>query len=415
MVQNKPSNTSFLSPENTSAILSRSHIFSPQYNDENSEQMVMHSPESKRQRFAIPSLAINEASYEEEVSASEKSHTPQQQQQDNDMTLQESSPPPVNPKAIKAMKHPTSIPRPPKQVIKSFFTSALASKSPRVRLLDDEMNDNCVKFETITTATTSISDQRYLAPAGILSFDQVLLPAIGLMEEKLLKKVQAKVQRDSPEYKKAVEKSRMLVRKSVLAAIQAVEESRKQLYLQQEQTRKDLAIKKRIAREAKTLIQEQARKRKQTEMEAQRKVRAAERKKQLELEFPKNKALKEEVISLTLAITRLEKEETRWTKIEESMIRREQQMTSDEDESEQVVTIRVEKDPLQEQTEQTMQEIIISSTRIHQGLVGIQKISQEAERLQKELYNVYNKDHMFHGYQGIQNKAGLIRFLSQDD
>eukprot|EP00526_Cylindrotheca_closterium_P011504 CAMPEP_0113643682 /NCGR_PEP_ID=MMETSP0017_2-20120614/22978_1 /TAXON_ID=2856 /ORGANISM="Cylindrotheca closterium" /LENGTH=496 /DNA_ID=CAMNT_0000555229 /DNA_START=47 /DNA_END=1537 /DNA_ORIENTATION=- /assembly_acc=CAM_ASM_000147 len=418
----KPSNTSFLSPENTTT-RNKTTLFSPQLNDENSKQMVLDTPpDAKRQRYggSVPPLAINETTHEEESPGSEESSKQRvEEETDVNTSIRQPSPKPINPKAVKAMQHPKSVPRPPKQVIKSFFTSALASKNPRVTLSDDLMNDNSVKFETITTATTSISDQRYLAPAGILSFDQVLLPAIGLMEEKMLKKIQSKVQRDAPEYKKAIEQSRLLVRKSILAAIKAVEESRKQLYLQQEQTRKDRTIKRVIAREARAVLKAQERKRQESEMEEQRKVRAAERKKQLQNHFPRNQALRGEVVNLTFNITKLEKEEKRWIQAEKSLIQHEQEKASLDGEqtaavSPEVVTIRVEKDPLQEQTENTMQDIVLSSTRIQQGLSAVQKILHESETVQKELYDAYQKDHMFHGYQGIQNKAGMIRFLSQE-
>ncbi|KAL3929147.1 MAG: hypothetical protein SGBAC_012341 [Bacillariaceae sp.] len=418
----KSSNASFLSPNKTTT-RNKNSFYSPQFNDENSQKMdVLDTPpDAKRQRVAIPSLAIKEASYGEESSGNEGSRKPQVEEESRmETSVREPSSKPINPKAVKAMKHPESIPRPPKQVIKSFFTTALASKNPRVKLSGDQTNDNSVKFESITTATTSISDQRYLAPAGILSFDEVLLPAIGLMEEKMLKKIQSKVQRDAPEYKKAVEQSRLLVRKSILAAKKAVEECRKQLYLQQEQTRKDLAIKRTIAREARAVRMAQERKRHESKMKEQRKVQAAERKKQLQNQLPRNQALRSEVVNLTLNISKLEKEEKRWIQAEKSLIQHEQEKTSlDVEQSEavspKVVTIRVEKDLLQEQTENLMQDIALSSTRIQQGLSVVQNILQESETVQKELYDTYHKDHMFHGYQGIHNKkAGLIRFLSQE-
>ena len=71
------------------------------------------------------------------------------------------------------------------------------------------------------------------------------------------------------------------------------------------------------------------------------------------------------------------------------------------------------KNPLQIETEEKVKDIVLASTRIQKGLGMVLKILDDSAVAQKELYDKYKRDHLFHGYQAVDNPGGLIRFLSQ--
>ena len=118
---------------------------------------------------------------------------------------------------------------------------------------------------------------------------------------------------------------------------------------------------------------------------------------------------------LTSSITQLEKEERLWLQADKALMR--SQELNNSDDSEQLtkeVVVQAQKDPLQRVTENSMQDIMIASTRIQQSLSLVRDVIEESEQVRKELYQKYRKDHQFHGYQGAKNAAVLIRFLSQE-
>ena len=298
--------------------------------------------------------------------------------------------------AARIVQHPVNVPVPSEASIKALFEAALQTYGSN--------SDN------ICT-----SDQEYLRPAGILSLEQVLLPAIALEEEKALKKVQSKVQRDVPQYRSAMEQTRRLVRQSILAAMQAVSESRTIRCQKQEERREQDAKERRIERQARALIKAQEHERYMELREKERQEKAAKVKQMLKKKLPKNQELWKEVIVLTSSITQLEKEERLWLQADKALMR--SQELNDSDDSEQLtkeVVVQAQKDPLQRVTENSMQDIVIASTRIQQSLSLVRDVIEESEQVRKELYQKYRKDHQFHGYQGAKNAAGLIRFLSQE-
>jgi hypothetical protein len=126
-----------------------------------------------------------------------------------------------------------------------------------------------------------------------------------------------------------------------------------------------------------------------------------------------------EVVVLTSSLTQLEKEERMWIQAEQDFLMIVQDKSSSSvpqsDEEDAIVTIQAPKDPLQDQTEQTLQDIVLASTRIQQGLGMVLEILEESEQVRLDLYQKYRKDHQFHGYQGVRNPRGLIRFLSQEE
>lgn len=291
---------------------------------------------------------------------------------------------------VEVMNHPSKVPCPPKGSITTLFEAAMLSK------------DAC-----------TTSDQEYLAPAGILSLEQVLLPAIAIEEERILKKLQATVQRDAPEYRRIVEQTRLLVRQSVAAAIQAVAESRAKRCQRQQKRRAQLVKQRNVEREAKSMAKAQERERLLVEKQKLREANAFEKKRTMQRQYPRNQELWKEVMLLTASITQLEKEERMWISAEQGLIQSQEEDTVMA-EPDECLIVTATKDELQQETENSMKDIIVAATRIQQGLKIVQDIVQESDRVRKELYQTYKNDHQFHGYQGASNPAGLIRFLSQD-
>ena len=301
--------------------------------------------------------------------------------------------------ASRVVQHPTKVPVPSEASIKVLFDAALQTYG-------SSNSDICT------------SDQEYLKPAGILSLEQVLLPAIALEEEKALKRVQSKVQRDVPHYRSTMEQTRRLVRQSMVAAMQAVSESRTMRCQKQQEWREHQAKHRRLEREARALAKEQEQERAIELRRQERLEQAAKERQMLKKQLPKNQELWKEVIVLTSSITQLEKEERLWIQAEQALIQSQQSVGTVEDgadeEGTKEIVVQAEINSLQRDTENSMQDIMIASTRIQQSLKLVRDVILESEEVRKDLYQKYRKDHQFHGYQGAKNPAGLIRFLSQE-
>jgi hypothetical protein len=279
------------------------------------------------------------------------------------------------------------------------------------------------------------NDQLYLKPAGVLSFDQILLPALGLEEENALKKVQAKIQRDSPEYKFVMENCRRLIRESIRGATSAVQSSRTERIEHQQERRRQQLIEIQQARKTRQRMREEEKDRQRTEQLRKKEILQAEKKRYLARECPRNQELWKEIVFLTSSVAQLEREERMWFQIEQDVIQlvgksnvlgigKENQEQSKENLDQQynknvsssssnVVLIEAKKDPLQIETEEKVKDIVLASTRIQKGLGMVLELIEDSEVVRKELYEKYRKDHVFRGYQAVDNPRSMIRFLSQ--
>lgn len=265
-----------------------------------------------------------------------------------------------------------------------------------------------------------LNDQKYLKLAGVLSFEQVLLPALALEEEQAVKRLQAKIQRDAPEYKVVVENCRRLIRRSVAKAMVAVQGARQERIQQQQDRRREEAMAMQAAkRDRQKALQEEQEMRAQ-EDERQKQDRLAQRKVQLARQYPRNQDFWKEVVFLTSSMAQLEKEERMWMQterdlqmLEQSNIYSEGGKENQTGPSSNVQRIVPPKDHLHVQTEQKMRDIVLASSRIQKGLVQVLQLLEDSESARKELYNKYYQDHYFHGYTAVDNPKGMIRFLSQ--
>lgn len=310
------------------------------------------------------------------------------------------------------------------------------SKSMLKALLEQVLNNNndsnCGTTATTTTCGEEAleNDQAHLQPAGILSLEQVLLPAVALQEETALKRVQAKIQRDAPAYKSTIEDSRRLIRTSIRKAIEAVQVSRQQRLEQQVVRRQETAELARQERLKKQ--QERARLRQLDADQRRQEVQQARERRFTALKRQRNKSLYQEIFVLHRSMTRLEKEQRMWKQAQEQQEEWKQKMQSndvpvvpcdsgapaaggstEEQESSDSSTNKVQ--VLRDRTETTMHDMVLASKRIQQGLAQVLTILKDSEQTRQQLYKDYHRNHHFEGYQGVRNPRGLIRFLSQED
>mmetsp|Transcript_4834 Transcript_4834/g.11539 ORF Transcript_4834/g.11539 Transcript_4834/m.11539 type:complete len:354 (+) Transcript_4834:100-1161(+) len=305
---------------------------------------------------------------------------------------------------LPVVAYPASIPVPSKRVIQELYKASVEEGC-------EESNENN------SDEKKHYNDQKHLAPAGVLSFQNILLPAIGLQEEKAVKQVQSKVQRDAPEYKFVMENCRRLVRQSIQSAMDEVQSSRSIRYRRQQILKEGQRAEAKLARE----LQERRRKEEQERLAEARAFKKEtlriEKRRNLARDHPRNQSLWKEIVFLTSSLSRLEQEFCMLVDVEVDMRRLDEDLEKRSDEntssSSDAILVQAKKNPLQTETEEKTKEMILTSTRIQKGLEMILKLAAESETARKELYCKYKKDHVFRGYQSVKNPKSMIRFLSQ--
>ena len=272
--------------------------------------------------------------------------------------------------------------------------------------------------------TSGNGDQKSLTDAGVLSLEEVLLPAVAYQEDQALRQLQAKAQRDGPPQAVAcIETCRKAVFDCIRQARVAVAQNRQEHRRPAEQQREQQWAQDKQRREQ--AKQEQAQ-RAAVQQEQERDLRRQKRKNELVKKFPRNQEMWREVVYLMTEMSKLQKEERLWKEAKEKLLKereeeiaaREQQKLQEEQDNKDVA---VDKELEQQQeapqdmqkVEQTVQDITLSTVRIQQALGIVSNIAKESDQVRKELYRRYRKDHQFHGYQGVKDPKGLLRALSQ--
>lgn len=240
------------------------------------------------------------------------------------------------------------------------------------------------------------TDQQVLTPAGVLSFQHVLLPAVGFRENQALKKWQGKIQRDIPEQKNQVVFCRKFVWDCISAACSAVERSRLQR-AEKDAVREEQWAKEKVANE----IAQQER----------HKTEAIKK-------HPKNQAMWREVVYLMTEISKLQKEARSLTEAKEALTQRRAEMEAaieQQHKREPKSPVVEELGPSQElqQVQEAMEEIVLSSNRMKLALEQVNGLVSESEKVRNDLYERFRRDYQFYGYEGIHDTKGLLRSLSQ--
>lgn len=293
------------------------------------------------------------------------------------------------------VEYPTEVGIPSKSTIKALYENAIEDKDSYQSQLDEH-------------------------GSGLLSLEEVLIPAVVMKEVEALKRVQAKVQRDAPQHVRALETCRRALYASAVCAIGKAREAR--FERQREQAERD-AIReeeRRQASEKRRTQKEAARQHRHEEREAARLAEKERRKRELTKKLPKNIELWREVAMFMTELTKLEKEERLWKETEENLKTREDVLSVREQEKHHVQedevdeTAAQQKDALEIQVEHAVEDITLSSLRIQQALRFVSELVLHSQVAQKELYDKYTKDHQFHGYRGVKNPKALIRALATD-
>lgn len=267
--------------------------------------------------------------------------------------------------------------------------------------------------------TNDQSDQSALVDAGVLSFEEVLLPAIASSELQALKELQAKVQRDLPHQTDMVVRCRKTVMSSIGAAMNAVAESRAVRAIKDAQRREETEQQK----ERELQRQEEEMVRSEEVREREREVLRNKHKQELIKRLPKNQELWREIVYLMTEMSKLQKEEKMWKEAAEYLDQQEREIVElerQQQEEEESQTFEEVDAPQDEEiseeinkVNQTLEDISLSCVRIQQALENVSKIAEESDRVRLQLHQQYRRNHQFQGYQGIKDPKGLILSLSQ--
>ena len=253
--------------------------------------------------------------------------------------------------------------------------------------------------------------------SGLLSLEDVFLPASIAQEVEALKRVQSKAQRDTPHHVKDLETCRRALYESGERAIVKAREAR---MVRQEDEAKQNAIRqeeKRQAKEQRRVEKEAARQLRREERADARAAEKERRKRECKKKLPMNVELWGEVALLMTELTKLEKEERVWKETEANLKNRERELSVREQEyvsEEEPEPRENKKDDLEVQVEHAMEDITLSSLRIQQALRLVSGLVIQSNATQKVLYETYTKDHQFHGYRGVNNPKALIRALAME-
>jgi len=291
--------------------------------------------------------------------------------------------------------YPKDVPVPPRNVVRTLFEEAVAAKQK--------------------------NEQQELIDAGLLSFQDVLLPSVAYMEDAALKQVQSVVQRDRPEYKPAVVACRKAVYDGIGAAMVAAEESRHNrgiANLERErmwQQRRELEL-EREREESEARQQEQVK---------WKEMARAKRKRELKKKLPRNQELWREIAYLMSELPKLEKEERMWIGAQSKLERQEADIAAQEEENAKQPTgqrnqmdlaaVEHQQDDIEEMAriERAIETVTLSSTRIRTALGIVSDAIDSSDKIRKELYYRYRQEYQFSGYQGVKDPKGLLRALSQ--
>ena len=291
--------------------------------------------------------------------------------------------------------------------------------------------------EAIAIGPSSHQYQLKVAGTNCISMQEVILPAIAYDTNEVLKKLQAKAQRNvkdgMPDSKgkdvvDVIDTCRLVVKKCTSQAITQAgqswrdrEETRQQALL--ERHAQDMEQQKKLRAQAKLQRKEERALAKQQSYERQRYEK--------QKSHPRNKKMWREVAKLMMEIQKLEKEESLWKAALSEVKAMEQNyqppekmdLTSLEDvtsnhlreEKQEKLCHAVEDTNLETKCTTLIQDVTVATERISWMLQSVSLAMNESDRLRQEAYQKYQYEgHKFYGYQTGDSK-GLFSALSMDD
>jgi hypothetical protein len=291
--------------------------------------------------------------------------------------------------------------------------SKFPSRSLVQALYDEAVSSNVNGDEAL--------DQIELCDAGLLSFEQVLLPAVAYQEEQMLKEWQSIVQRDgSMAQKSTVIALRKAVYSGIGAACAAVRKSRQSRAIQDRERemkwQKEMEV---------TLAMEEEERQKQKEI-TDNEYREALRQRQRDLQkkLPANQEVWREVAYLMTELTKLSNEERQWHNVstqylnrtEAHLIEQEKQLEQDLELSEHATTVDPPSEIVLKMVDTVTDlasDVTLAVDRIRNALRHVSSTVTECEQSRQQLYHQYVSNHQFYGYQGVHDPKGLLKVLSQ--
>jgi hypothetical protein len=287
------------------------------------------------------------------------------------------------------------------------------------RSLVQALFDEAMKM--VADSDDAIGDQKDLCDAGLLSLEQVLLPAVAYQEEQMLKEWQSFVQRDGSAQQKAnVIALRKAVYSGIGAACAAVQQSR------HERAHSDHARERQWKLEFEQRQAEilQERQKQEALLRQQRQEAMIMRKCDLQKKLPANQDVWREVAYLMTELTKLSNEEQQWRNVAAQYLDRTEALLI---EQENLYESQPKQEAMQPQdgvattsvqqavsyATDTALDIALAVDRIRNALRQISQTASWGEQSRQQLYHQYVTHHQFYGYQGIHDPKGLLKVLSQ--
>jgi hypothetical protein len=290
--------------------------------------------------------------------------------------------------------YPTDMQVPSRKIIKSFYEAAIRIQGSYQTRLDE-------------------------LGSGMLSLEEVLIPAVVMQETDALKHLQAKAQRDaSEEAVEALKECRRAIYEAAESSIRSVREAR--VMREEEQVERDRAWEeeRRHMKEQRRLEKEEAKRIRREERSKAKALKKERTRLDMKKKLPKNMELWREVAFLMTELTNLQKEERMWKEAERRLTEKEIEVSEKEQSKQEEIddedAVDIGPNVLKEKVDMAVSDILLSSVRVNRAVELVAGVVTESDETRKELYNKYRKDFQFHGYKGVNNNKGLLRALSQD-
>lgn len=288
-----------------------------------------------------------------------------------------------------------------------------------------------LSFHDKAVANGIVSHQYQLNRAGAncLSVQEVIWPSIAYETTAVLKREQAKAQRNikegmpdsqGKEVVKAIETCRRVVKSCTSAAVKAIGEAWRDREKERERARVETLAKER---ERQRLDRKQAKKERKEARSRARRERYERQRREKTRNHPRNKELWQEVTKLMMDIQKLEKEERLWKEASAEVARMEEHyhppkkmvLESIAEGEAQSLVDEVDHADVESTGTRLVQDVTMATERINWMLKSVSLAMDESERLRKEAYDKYQYDGLkFYGYPKVDDSKGLFMALSME-
>ena len=295
------------------------------------------------------------------------------------------------------LRYPKDIPVPDTCLIKSLYTKSLAVEGSHQSALDE-------------------------VGCGLLSLEEVIVPAVGMEEDKALKKLQAQAQRDGKEHIKAIKECRVAILESIGHGVACGKDARQLREINEQRKEMELIEQEKAAKEERRRIRHDERKRRKEERKKAREEEKHRVKLEMKKKLPRNVEKWNEVLFLRLELAKIKKEEKLWKEAGIQLEEREKEVSALEEESkgrkdnvnEEVADSSETMRKYEERLTHAIEGLSLSTRRIQRAIGVVAQSVVDCEKSRKDLYKQYRDDHMFYGYQRVKNPKSLIMALSQE-